>query len=258
MVSTVIITLNEEKNIRECLESVKWSDEILIVDSGSSDNTISICKEYTDKIYFKEWSGYSLQKNFGIEKVKCDWVLSLDADERVTEELKNEINEVTARNEFDGYYIPRKAFFLGKWIKHSGWYPDYQLRLFRKGKGKFNGRDVHEAIILEHGDSLQSLKVGYLKNDLLHYPYGDLNHYFEKFNEYTTLSSVELSKKGKSFCFCSLIIKPALFFVKSYFLKLGFLDGWQGFAICVISSFNTLVKYAKLREIKRSKKLTSG
>jgi glycosyltransferase involved in cell wall biosynthesis len=259
MISTIIITLNEEKRIRECLKSVKWTDEIIVIDAKSSDNTVSICKEYTDKVFIREWLGYSNQKNFGIEKAENDWILSIDADERITPELKDEIIEKVAVPIFDGYYFPRKSFFLGKWIKHSGWYPDCQLRLFKKDKGKFNKRDVHEGV------ELTSNNIGYLKNDLLHYPYGDLKHYFEKFNEYTTLSSNALDKrgnnvffhsivkKGRNFHWYNLIIDPILFFIKSYFLRLGFLDGIQGFIVCMISAFNTLVKYAKLWEIQKHK-----
>lgn len=253
MISAVVITFNEEKNIRDCFESIKWVDEIIVVDANSTDKTVSICKEYTDKIFVKEWDGYSAQKNFGIEKAKGDWILSIDADERVTEKLKNEIISTSKSSEFDGYYIPRKAFFLDRWINHCGWYPDYQLRLFKKEKARFNKRDVHEGVELE-----PKAKIGYLKNDLLHYPYGDLAHYFEKFNEYTNLSSYELHKRNKKFHWYNLFMNPFLFFIKSYFLRLGFLDGLAGFAICAISSFNTLVKYAKLWESEKNKEYTSG
>jgi glycosyltransferase involved in cell wall biosynthesis len=147
--SVAIIAGNEEKKIGDCLESVKWADEIIVVDSGSTDRTVEIAKRYTDKVFIRKWEGYAPQKQFAIDQATCDWILSLDADERVSPELKDEILKILeSETEFDGFYIPRRNFFLGKWIKSCGWYPNYQLRLFKKGKAKVTQRKVHENLSL--------------------------------------------------------------------------------------------------------------
>lgn len=189
-ISAVVITYNEEANIGDCLESISWTDEIIVIDSGSTDKTVEIAKKYTDKVFMHEWSGYSAQKNHGIRLTKEDWILSIDADERVTYDLKKEILANLGSKSFNGFYMPRRSYFLGKWLKYSGWYPDYQLRVFRKSDGKFNERVVHEGVKVS-GD------IGYLDSDLIHFPYGNLTHYFEKFNEYTDLSSKNSLKEEK-------------------------------------------------------------
>lgn len=243
MISAVIITYDEQDRIKKCLESIKWVDEIIIVDAGSTDETLKICKEYTDKIYVVNWQGYAKQKNFGIEKAKGDWILSIDSDEIVPKELEEEIKNAILEDKYHGYFIPRKSFFLEKWINHCGWYPDYQLRLFKKGYGKFKERPVHEGVEV-HGEK------GNLKNVLIHYPYKDINKYFEKFNEYTSLAAGELNKKRK-FSLLRLIFEPRFVFFRSYILKKGFLDGRAGFTISVFNAMNTFVKHAKHWEMKK-------
>jgi glycosyltransferase involved in cell wall biosynthesis len=239
-ISAVVITYNERENIRRCLESIKWVDEIIVIDSGSSDGTYEIAKEYA-KVITHPWLGYAKQKNFGISLTKNEWILSIDADEELTPSLKEEILQELDKSSYDGYYFPRQSFFLDKWIKYSGWYPDYQLRLFKKSKGRFNEKSVHEKVIIEG-------KVKYLKNHLLHYPYKSLEDYFKKFNEYTSLSSEEDYKKGKKFNIFYPILIPFLFFLKSYVLKKGFLDGRAGFIISSLGAINYFVRYAKLWE----------
>lgn len=246
-ISAVVITYNETNNIADCLESINWTDEIIVIDSGSSDNTAEIAKKYTDKVIIQEWKGYSNQKNYGINLAKNDWILSIDADERVPSDLKNEILKVIESKDFNGYFLPRHSYFLGKWINHCGWYPDYQLRLFKKTKGKFNERVVHEGVGV-------SGKIGYLTHDLIHFPYGNLTHYFEKLNEYTDLSSKELrEKRNKKFNVFQLLFHPPFVFLKSYFWKLGFLDGLAGLGVSILNAMNTFVKYAKLWELNREK-----
>ncbi|HLD18382.1 MAG TPA: glycosyltransferase family 2 protein, partial [Candidatus Nanoarchaeia archaeon] len=148
-ISVTIITLNEEANIRACLESVKWADEILVSDSGSSDRTVEICKEYGAKVFNDVWLGFGKQKNLIAGRARNNWILNIDADERVTPELKKEIEEVLNNGDCEGYNIPRKNFFSNKWIRHCGWYPDYNLRLYRRDKGRFNERNVHEAVQID-------------------------------------------------------------------------------------------------------------
>ena len=249
-ISVCIITRDEEDNIAECLESVKWADEIIVLDSFSHDKTVEISKRYTDKVFQSEWQGYSKSKNLCIEKASCEWILNIDADERVSEELKDEIIKELAAPNSDGYYIPRENYFLGRWIRHCGWYPDYNLRLFRKDNGRFRERAVHESVDLNG-------KAGYLKGHLKHYTYKTIKDYIDRLNLYTTLSVEELLKDkfkspltlmGRIRLICNLIFSPGFTFIKMFFLRLGFLDGAYGFIISYLYAFYTFVKYAKLWE----------
>jgi len=242
--SVIVITLNEERNIAECLQSVQWADEIILVDSESSDNTVEIAKNYTSKIFIRKWDGYSSTKNFALQQCKNDWILWLDADERVTPELKQSIQQVVNEDgkNFDGYEVSRRAYFLKKWIRHCGWYPGYVVRFFRKNKAKFIAVRVHESIEIEG-------KIGKLKGNLIHYTDENIKQYFEKFNMYTSLASVDLYENGKRFSIIDLTIRPLFMFFKMFFLRLGFLDGIHGFILSVLSSAYVFVKYAKLWEI---------
>lgn len=246
--SVVIITKNEEKNIRRCLDAVSWANEIVLVDSQSEDRTRDIAQEYGAKIYSPEWHGYGHAKQEGVKHASNDWILSIDADEVVSEELKNEITMLLSGDSLKaGYYMPRKTNFLGKWINHSNWYPDHVLRLFDKTTGGFNDNVVHEAVVV-NGD------VAYLKNDLLHYSYPTMEEYLRKFNIYTIMGAEELYKKGKKAGLFEICIKPIASFIKHYFIKQGFLDGLEGFLISTFSAIAVMVKYAKLRELIRKQK----
>lgn len=243
--SVVIITKNEEKNIRRCLDSVSWADEIVLIDSQSEDNTRAIAEEFGAKIYSPEWKGYGHAKQEGVKHCSHNWILSIDADEVITEELKSEIQLVlSVENPKDGYLIPRKTNFMGRWINHSNWYPDFVLRLFNKEKGGFNDNYVHEAV--EIGGPKD-----YLNHDMLHYSYPDLGEYFRKFNIYTTMGAEELARRGKGAGFFAIFIKPVASFIKHYFIKRGFLDGLEGFVVSFLSSIAVFVKYCKLREINK-------
>ncbi|MEM2983266.1 MAG: glycosyltransferase family 2 protein, partial [Candidatus Bathyarchaeia archaeon] len=162
-ISTCIITYNEEENIRGCIESALWTDEIVVVDSGSTDRTVEIAGSYTDRIFIKDWEGFTGQKNFATNQCSCPWILSLDADERVSPPLREEIEglfEDGKEPESEGFYIPRHTYYLGRWINHGGWYPDHQLRLFKRDKGRWEGEGIHERVVI-------SGKKGYLKGDIL-------------------------------------------------------------------------------------------
>ncbi|RPI15080.1 MAG: glycosyltransferase family 2 protein [Ignavibacteriae bacterium] len=245
--SVIIITYNEEHNITDCIESVKWADEIIVVDSNSNDNTIALAKKYTDKIFFVTNSSYSQSKNAGLDNAVNDWILSIDADERVTEELKNEI--CTAINNADNikaYFLNRKSFFISKFIKHCGWYPDYILRLFRISAGiRFNDSKVHEK-------AEYSGKTGKLNANLLHYTDLSFEHYWNKMNRYTSISAEELFAKKRKASFFDIIFRPAFAFFKMYFLKLGILDGFTGLVLCTLSSVHVFVKYSKLYYLNNS------
>jgi glycosyltransferase involved in cell wall biosynthesis len=243
--SVVIITYNEEANIRRTLESVKWADEIIVVDSGSTDGTDAICREYTDKVVHHDWQGYAKQKNFAIGNASGEWVLSLDADEPVEPELAEEIrNIISSPRSLDGYWMPRKTFFLGKWVRHGGWYPDYNLRLFRRGKGRFEERAVHESLHVQG-------TAGRTCHALEHYTYPDLATYIATMNKYSSLAVDVMSHKGiTSFraSWVNIVIRPVLTFLFKYFFRLGFLDGKHGLVLNLMHSYYVFAKYAKAWE----------
>ena len=240
--STIVITYNEEENIRECLESLKWCDEIIVVDSKSKDKTVDIAREFTNNIISVDNLSFGGKRNLGIEKSAGEWILWLDADERVTEDLKNEIIQIinNASNDFEAFYINRKSFFINKFIKHCGWYPDYKLRLFKKSTGiKFDTAKVHETAVY-------SGKTGRLRSEIIHLTDKTFEHYINKLNSYTTLSAEELYKANKRASFFAIIFRPVFTFFKMYFLKLGVLDGYMGLVLCTLSGIHVMVKYSKL------------
>ncbi|HOX86578.1 MAG TPA: glycosyltransferase family 2 protein [bacterium] len=246
LLSVIVITYNEEKNIAACLESVAWADEIIVVDSKSPDRTVEIARQYTEHVYSTDFMGYAANKNFALAHASGDWVLWLDADERVTPELAQEIRHTLDQpSAVHGYEISRKAFFLGRWIRHCGWYPGYVLRLFRRESGRFNDRKVHEGLELS-GERRR------LHNDLLHFTDMDLEHYFDKFNQYTSLAAEDLADKQRHARLWDLLLRPTFLFIKMYLFKRGFLDGVQGWMLCLLSSAYVAVKYAKLWELNHS------
>jgi glycosyltransferase involved in cell wall biosynthesis len=243
-ISATVISKNEEHNIERCLAALDFADEIIVVDSESSDRTVELAKKYTDKVYINPWPGHIQQKNHAIDLAKNEWILSIDADEVITPELRNEIMGLITEDGrgFDGYFIPRMSNFIGKWIKHCGWYPDYHMRLFRKSKGRFGGMNPHDKVII-------SGSAAYLKTPMLHYTYPTLEIYISRLNSYTTISAKELADRGRKFRPYNFILSPVFTFMKMYILKLGFLDGWEGLILCSLSSYYVLCKYLKLREI---------
>ncbi len=245
-ISITIITLNEERNIRRTLESVAWADEIIVVDSGSSDNTVAICREYTVNVFLQGWLGFARQKNFAIEKATGDWVLSLDADEPIEPALVEEIHSLVSKaDSCDGYRIPRRTFFLGREIRYGGWYPDYNLRLFRRGKGCFEERAVHEAIRVQGS-------VGTTKHAILHYAYPDLASYIASMNRYSTLAVDVMKKEGIGFfrqSWINIVLRPILTFFYKYIIRLGFLDGKHGLLLNIFHAYYVFSKYAKAWEL---------
>ncbi len=241
--SVVIITHNEEDNIKECLESVQWAADVVVVDSDSTDKTEEICRAFEVHFIKEPWKGFALQKNSAIEKATQNWILSLDADERVTPELKKEIISVLeSANPKDGYFIARKNFFLGRWIKRCGWYPDYNLRLFQKGKGLFGIREVHEAVKLDG-------VAGHLEFPMEHHTYKSLEDFMKRLDRYSTLAAQEMLKEKKTYSILHIVFRPIFTFISMYFLRLGFLEGYYGFILSVLYAFYTFLKYIKLREM---------
>lgn len=242
-ISAIMITKNEEANIERCLRSVSWVDEIIVVDSDSSDATVEIARSFDAKVFIPEWKGFGPAKQYALEQASGDWILSIDADEEVSFTLKNEILQLLEREpSCDGYYVPRKTQFLGKWILHSGWYPDYILRLFRKSAGRFTSALVHEKVEVE-------AITGRLYNPLLHYSYPTLEDYVRKLDQYSTLGAEELYRKGKKYSIFLMTIKPFLSFWRKLVFQRGYRDGWEGFLIAYLTSTGTLLRYAKLRTL---------
>lgn len=242
--SVTIITLNEEDNIRRAIESVKWADEIVVVDSGSTDRTVEICKEFTSKVFHQDWLGMNGQKAFAKEQATCDWLLNIDADERVSHELAGEIKTaLEGESDLDGFFIPRRVNYLGRWINHSGWYPDYTLRLFKRNKGRWAGTDPHDKVLVDG-------KLAYLNGDIYHYTYKNIEDHINTMNRFTTVAAGEYAKKDKSSGLLNIVLRPPFTFFKKYILKQGFRDGLPGFIIAFSSAYYVFLKYIKLWELK--------
>jgi glycosyltransferase involved in cell wall biosynthesis len=240
--SIIVSTYNEENNINECLESVKWADEIIVIDSSSKDKTAEIAKTFTDKVFVSETKSFSEKKNFGIDKASGDWIFWIDADERVTGPLKEEILQIISGTDIktSAYKIGRTSYFINKFIKHCGWHPDFGIRLFKKSSGiRFSEVRVHERVEYK-GETKK------LKNEIVHYTDLTFEHYISKLNSYTTSSALDLFENGKNSSILDIIFRPFFTFIKMYFLKLGFLDGYTGIVLCTLSSAHVFVKYSKL------------
>lgn len=244
-ISVVIITLNEEGNIRECLESVKWADEIVILDSGSTDRTLKICREYTDHVYHRDWDAYAPQRNAAHDKAGCDWILSLDADERISAELAEEIKEALHENGrgMDGYKLAYKVYYRGKWLKHGGFFPEKHVRLFRRGKGAYGERAVHEA--LKVSGQVGEMKKGFVE----HHSYSSVSDYIIRMDRYSSLSAEEYSSRGRKTGPFRMTMRACYNFINMYLLRAGFLDGYEGFLMAMLYSIYTFTKYAKLKEL---------
>ncbi|MFH1136736.1 MAG: glycosyltransferase family 2 protein [Pseudomonadota bacterium] len=244
--SVVVITLNEEANIRACLESASFADEIVVVDSGSVDRTVEICREFTDKVFFRAWDGYPTQRNAAHGLASGDWILSLDADERVSPELAGEILAAVGRpdQKLDGFYLPYQVFWKDKWLRHGGFYPERHLRLFRRGKAEYGARAVHEAI-------RASGPTGRLRNHILHYTYSSIGDYLARMDRYSRLSAEEYARQGRETGPVRMTGRALFTFFGMFVLKRGFLDGWEGFLTASLYGVYTFVKYARLYELTR-------
>ncbi len=242
-VTACIITFNEESNIRRCLESVKWADEIVVVDSNSTDATVEICREYTQKIYHREFEGHIEQKSYALQCAGNDWVLCIDADEELSPALISEIREGLEKegDKFEGFFFPRHAFYLGRWINHCGWYPDYKLRLFRKSLGEWGGTNPHDKVELKG-------RTKHLRNDMNHYTYKDFSHHLKTIDDYSTIYAREARKRGERFSLAKLIFRPVFKFFEIYLYKKGCMDGLPGFIISVLYSYYVFLRYSKIWE----------
>lgn len=245
-ISVAIITLNEEERIRACLESVKWADEIVVCDSGSTDRTLAVAAEYSAKTYHDEWRGFAGHKNLAVERTSNPWVLVVDADERVTPALREEIERLLVDPEaLDGYLVPRRSYFLGQWIRGCGWYPDETIRLFRRGRGRFTERAVHEAVVVEG-------HVGRLSAPLDHFTYDSVSAFLQRMDRYSTLGAEELKQAGRSARMFDLLARPAWTFLRMVCLQGGWREGWRGVVLSGLYAAYAFSKYAKLWERERA------
>jgi glycosyltransferase involved in cell wall biosynthesis len=238
--SVIIITKNEAENIRACLESVEWADEIIVVDSGSSDATVEICREMGAQVHEHDWPGFGIQKNRALSYATNEWVFSIDADERVTPDLKAQLIKAMEDGSKDGFFVPRLSQFCGRFIRHSGWYPDYVLRLFKGTRGRFSDDMVHERVILEG-------VAGRLTSPLLHYSYLNETDVRRKTEQYAKAGALQMLRKGKTATIADAPMRAGWAFVRAYFLRLGFLDGIAGFNVAMMNARTTYLKYQQLR-----------
>ncbi len=245
--SVVIITFNEEKNIKRCLESVRpIADEIVVVDSFSTDRTEEICNEYNVKFIEHKFDGHIEQKNWAAAQAAYDYILSLDADEALSEELSNSIKKVKTTWDSDGYEMNRMTNYCGKWIKHCGWYPDKKLRLWNRTKGNWGGVNPHDKYELQKGSTTK-----HLKGDLLHYSYYSISDHVNQMQKFTDISARMKYEKGKNISVFMIVIRIFFSFFKKYFIKLGILDGYYGFVISVLFVYTNFLKDIKLRELNK-------
>jgi len=243
--SVVVVMRDEEANIARCLQSALWADEIVVVDSHSTDNSVAVARQFTDQIFIEQWRGFGPQKNFALEKARGDWIFSLDSDEEITPELAAEIRAAIAdANEMRAFFVPRRNFFCGKFLLWGGVYPDRQLRLFRRGSALFSDRPVHETLET-------TASPGQLNNDLLHFSNPTLSHLFRKMDQFSTLGAQHLKARGKRASLAQMLTRPAWKFFSCYLVRQGFRDGGHGFVFALLSAMQVFMRLAKLWEIQR-------
>jgi glycosyltransferase involved in cell wall biosynthesis len=250
-VSAFIVCLNEEQQIRRCLESVKWCDEIVVVDSGSTDQTLAICQEYTDRIVYRSWSGYVDQKRHALSLCTGEWVLNLDADEEVSRELAHELQAIVHNDthRYNGYYLNRVSFFLNRWWRKGGWYPEYRLRFCRRSATTWGGVDPHEKASVS-GDTKKC------KGELFHYSFTDLSDFVRRSNTLCSNVVASMLKRGVNCSLLDLLVRPWARFFKFFFLKRGYREGIAGFVVALIEAHTVFLKYALLWEARKIKPLT--
>lgn len=240
-ISATIITFNEQANIARAIESLRCCDEVVVVDSGSVDRTVEIARHLGARVLEHPWEGFAVQKNVAADAARYDWILSIDADESLSEALEAEIWQLKKTGpEYDAYTVPRLARYLGRWIFHSGWYPDRKIRLYDRRKGRWVGDYVHERVVVNG-------TVGHLKSNLLHYTCDSLTQHLETMNRYTTLAAEQLVAEGVKIGWRHLLFDPPWTFFRTYVLKLGFLDGLEGLTIAYMAAMYNFVKYTKAR-----------
>jgi glycosyltransferase involved in cell wall biosynthesis len=242
-ISATLITLNEQRNIVRAIESLRCCDEIVVVDCGSNDRTREAAEKLGARVLESPWRGFAGQKNYAAAEASHDWILSIDADEALSEALEAEIWQIKKTGpEYDGYTMPRLARYLGRWIFHSGWYPDRKVRLYNRNKARWIGDFVHESVRVEGA-------IGHLKGNLLHYTCDTLSEHLRTMDRYTTLAAEEMVAQGRKVRWRDLVLDPPWTFLRTYLFKAGFLDGWEGLTIAYMSAFYNFLKYSKARNM---------
>ena len=242
-ITATIITLNEERHIARSIESLRCCDEILVVDSGSVDRTTELASKLGARVVESPWPGYAAQKNFAAEQARHDWILSIDADEALSESLEGEIWNLKKKGPgYDAYTMPRLAQYLGRWILHCGWYPDRKVRLYHRAKANWTGNFVHENVEVNG-------RVGHLESNLLHFTCDSLSEHLKTMDRYTTLAAEELVSRKQKILLRNMILDPAWTFTKTYFIQRGFQDGLEGLTIAYMAALYTFLKYAKARNM---------
>jgi glycosyltransferase involved in cell wall biosynthesis len=245
-VTVTVITKNEADSLADALRSVSWADELIVIDAESTDDTVKIARRFTDRVYVRPWNGYIDQKNHAASLSSNDWIFSLDADERSTPELGQEIRALLeADPPSNGYRVPRVSFYFGRWMRTTDMYPDYQLRLYDRRKARWNGMYVHESVKVDG-------PVGYLKSELQHHPYRDLSEHLVRMDRYTTLAARQMHARGQRAGAIDLLCHPPVAFLRNYVLKGGFRDGKAGLVISIVNSYYVFLKFAKLWEMQRT------
>lgn len=240
--SVVVITWNEEERLRACLESAAWADELVVVDAESRDKTAQIAREFTDHVLVRPWPGFPEQKNFALAQASGEWLLSLDADEEISSELRDEILALlTEGPTCAGYQVPRRNIFWGRWVRHGGLYPDWQLRLFRRERGQFVARAVHESVEVDG-------PVGRLRSPLVHRSYRDAADFLERANRYSSLAAEDWIRRGGRPRPTDLVLRPLARFGSMYLAKRGFLDGWRGFLLATLYAYYVFIRSVKIWE----------
>ena len=240
--TVTVITRNEAANIEAALASVAWADEIVVVDSESTDDTAAMARRRAARVEVRPWAGYSAQKNYAASLAAHDWILSLDADERVTPALASEIQALLqSEPAHRGYRVPRLSHYLGRWIRGTDWYPDYQLRLYDRRAGQWNGRPVHESVALTG-------EPGRLAHDLQHFPYRDISHHLQTIDRYTTLAADQMRAEGRIPSIAGIVVHPPFAFLRNYLLRGGFRNGSAGLVVSILNSYYVFLKLAKAWE----------
>jgi glycosyltransferase involved in cell wall biosynthesis len=250
--TVTVITHNEAAHIAAALQSVSWADEVILVDSHSTDGTVELARPYASRIEIRDWAGYGAQKNYAASIASNDWILSLDADERVTPRLAAEIRTLLARGpDARGYRISRVTWYLGRWIRGTDWFPDFQLRLYDRRAGRWTERSVHESFELTE-------RPRKLRGELEHYAYRDINHHLSKINQYTTMAAQDWVARGRRTTALELLVHPPLAFLRNYVLRMGFRAGAAGLVISILNSYYVFLKLAKLWEMQRQSSRSSA
>ena len=248
-VSCFIVCCNEEKHIRRCLESVKWCDEIVVIDSGSTDATLEIASQYTSKVIHRPWSGYVGQKRAGLEQCTEEWVLNIDADEEVSAELRKEIEQVVAGKygpRADGYFVNRVVYYLDRWWRKGGWYPEFRLRLCRRALTSWAGRDPHEKAVVNGTTAV-------LEGELHHYTYEDIFDHVARLNAHSSSAAHSMHMEGREASIPKILFNPVIRFVKFYLLRRGYKEGVPGIMVALLESYYVFLKYLKLWEFDRKR-----